>query len=239
MVELYFVPAGIPDHFDPDRPVVVLDIFRVSTSITTALAAGARDIRIAGSKSEATALKKQHGKKCLLAGERKGLKIEGYDFGNSPLEMEPEKLAGRTVIFNSTNGTRLLKHFDGFKSVGIGSLVSLSKTVEYLQGFEKDPIIACAGQVGLFSYEDSLAAGMIIARLGRKEEELDDAANFAVQMISGCGDDWKEKARNSYHGRYLSSLGMGRDLDFCLDIDRFDFIPVKTGNMFVRQGREL
>jgi 2-phosphosulfolactate phosphatase len=229
MLELFNIPAGLPDNLDCNRPVVVIDIFRASTSITAALASGAGTIHVAGSITEAAGLRQKIGPEAILAGERSGFMIEGYDLGNSPREMTPDRVSGRPVIFNSTNGTKLLRHFSDFKHVAVGSVVSMSATVKYLNQFKLDPIIACAGREGTFSAEDTLAAGMIISRLGRDNHEMDDAAACARRLVELSDGRWLEWARNSFHGLYLASIGLADDLDYCLTIDKFDFVPVQRG----------
>lgn len=233
MIELFVTPAGIPKHLDRNRPVVIIDIFRASTSIAAALAAGAKEVRFAGSMAEATRLKKKYKGRAIMAGERRGLRIAGYDLGNSPREMTPEALTGRTVVFNSTNGTRMLKRFADFRHVAVGSLVSLSATVRFIRQFTTDPIICCAGREGYFSGEDTLAAGLIISRLDPAVPR-DDASLAAGRLVVHGDDEWRLWAKDSLHGRYLNSLGFGDDLDFCLDVDRYDFVPVKKGSALVR-----
>jgi len=233
MIELYQIPDGIPDNLDRSRPVVVIDIFRASTSITAALAAGAAEIHVAGSRSEADQLRRKIGKGVVMAGERGGHKIEGYDLGNSPYEMTPERVSGKTLVFNSTNGTKMLRRFADFKHVAVGSIVSLSATVEYLKKFDTDPIIACAGREGTYSGEDSLAAGLIISRLGKSYMELDDASAMISRLIEISGDRWHDWAGNSFHGRYLESIGLGDDLDYCLSVDKFGLLPVMSEGRLV------
>ncbi|MDD4050418.1 MAG: 2-phosphosulfolactate phosphatase, partial [candidate division Zixibacteria bacterium] len=162
--------------------------------------------------------------------------ISGYDLGNSPREMTPDILAGRTVVFNSTNGTRLLKRFADFRHVAVGSLVSLSATMRFIAQYKADPIVCCAGREGFFSGEDTLAAGLIISRLDSAISR-DDAALAAERLVGGAGETWRQWVRDSFHGRYLISLGFGEDLDFCLDVDRYDFVPVKAGSAIIRTDR--
>ncbi len=238
MIELYPIPSGIPDNIKEDRAIVIVDIFRASTSMTAALAAGAVEIHVAGSIEEAALLKKHLGNQAILAGERDGFKIEGYDLGNSPLEMTPDILTGRQVIFNSTNGTRLLRRFESYENVIVGSIVSLTATINLLSRQTVDPVICCAATVGRFSTEDVLAAGLIIERLARDESELDDAAAFAQRLIAAAGDLWLEWSKNSLHGRYLASIGLGADLDFCLDSDRYDFVPMKKGDLIIASDKK-
>jgi 2-phosphosulfolactate phosphatase len=234
MIELFVTPAGIPSHLDRNRPVVVIDVFRASTSITAALAAGAKAVCFAGSMTEAARLRKKLKGRAVMAGERKGFRIPGYDLGNSPREMTADVLAGKMAVFNSTNGTRLLKRFADFRHVAVGSLVSLSATVRFIAAYVADPIICCAGREGYFSGEDTLAAGMIISRLDPAIPR-DDAALAAERSAIGLGNAWQRWAKDSFHGRYLASIGLGDDLDVCLDVDRYDFVPVKRGGAIVRR----
>jgi 2-phosphosulfolactate phosphatase len=234
MIDLFFTPAGIPEDLDRNRPGLILDILRATTTITAALAAGAGEVLIAGSRAEAAHLKAQLGGHVLLAGERDGLKIEGYDLGNSPLEMTPEQVSGRTVIFDSTNGTKLARQFESFSHVAFGSLVSLSATIAFAAKSDADPIIACAGRLGTFSGEDALAAGLLISRLPKSGTGLNDAALFALRLVEKSGDHWREWAADSFHGRYLRSIGCAADVDFCLTIDRYDFVPIKHEDVFIR-----
>jgi 2-phosphosulfolactate phosphatase len=233
MIELYNIPAGIPERLDQDRPVVIIDIFRASTSMTAALAAGAKVIHVAGSMKHASELNAKFGPDVLMAGERGGLKIDGYDLGNSPYEMSVDKVSDKSLIFNSTNGTKLLSHFMDFEHVAVGSFVSLTATIEFIKSHDKHPVICCAGTEGRFSAEDTLAAGQIISRLNHPESDLDDAATSACRLVELASDRWHEWARHSFHGRTLTSLGMSKDLDFCLTVDKYDFVPVKSGSVIV------
>lgn len=234
MVELYLIPAGIPDDLDRNRPVVIFDIFRASTSIAAALHSGARDIYVAGSMEDAEAIKHKLGENVVLAGERGGLRIEGYDLGNSPREMTSDAVANQTVIFNSTNGTKLIRRFADFPQVAVGSFVCLSAVLSYLGTCDTDPILCCAGQLGKFSVEDTLAAGLVVSRLGRPDNHLDDASLFARRMVDHAGEKWRDWAKHSSHGQLLASLGLADDLDFCLTIDKFDFVPVLRDNRISR-----
>ncbi len=237
MIELFVLPAGIPENLDRDRPIVVIDIFRASTTIYAALAAGAAEIHFAGSQDEAARLKASLGDRAVLAGERGGHRIDGYDLGNSPLAITPEAVSGRPVIMNSTNGTKLLRRFAEFDHVVVGSVVAASAVARHLRYYDADPIFAAAATEGRFSAEDTLAAGLIISRLDRPQEEMDDAAAAAVRLVTLSDGDWVTWSAQSRHGRYLQSIGFGEDLPYCLEPDRFDFVGIKNNGRIVR--REL
>ena len=170
----------------------------------------------------------------LLAGERNGIKIEGYDLGNSPCDMTPSLVGGRIMVFDSTNGTKLARQFESFSHVAFGSLVSLTASVAFVREIGGDPIVACAGRLGDFSAEDALASGYLISKFMTGDCELNDAASFAVRLVEKSGELWRSWAGDSFHGRYLKSIGFEADVDFCLTIDRFGFVPVKREDKFVR-----
>jgi 2-phosphosulfolactate phosphatase len=148
--------------------------------------------------------------------------------------MTPAAVKGCPVIFNSTNGTRLLRRFRDFEHVAVGSLVCLSATVRYVNHFDLEPVLCCAGQLNRFSAEDALAAGMILSALGRPDEAFDDASLMAKRLVGLSGESWKAWARESSHGRTLISLGFADDPDYCLEVDKFDFVPVKKNDLFIR-----
>jgi len=75
---------------------------------------------------------------------------------------------------------------------------------------------------------------LLLARLKSPDAEFSDAALFAVRLIEEAGEKWRAWAADSFHGRYLRSIGFMADLDFCLTLDRFDFVPVKSEGRFVR-----
>ncbi|MEE9442050.1 MAG: 2-phosphosulfolactate phosphatase [candidate division Zixibacteria bacterium] len=234
MIELYLLPAEIPDDLDKNRSVVIIDIFRATTSMAAALAAGAEALYPAGSIAEAENLKKDLGDSTLMAGERNAYRIENYDFGNSPEEMIPDKVSGRKIIFNSTNGTKLLRRFSEFDNVLLGSFVCMSFAVSTLARLSAPPVICCAGQEGRVSGEDTMAAGMMVSRMSDTFSDCNDAANLARLAYKNCGANWREVTMNSTHGRYLKSIGMGDDLVFCTELDRYDFVPIKSGNKIIK-----
>src|SRR5262245_57387196 len=89
--------------------VVVIDVLRATTTITTALAAGARRVIpcLDVADARAAAANSPEGE-CVLGGERQGLRIEGFDLGNSPNEYTPASVGGKTLVFSTTNGTKAM-----------------------------------------------------------------------------------------------------------------------------------
>src|SRR3989442_1358143 len=108
-IDVYFTPLGLNAGDVSGRGVVVIDALRATTSVVTALANGAKEVIPAATSEEAVRLASNLEKDgVLLAGERKSVKIEGFALGNSPREMTPEVVAGKTIVLATTNGTPAL-----------------------------------------------------------------------------------------------------------------------------------
>jgi 2-phosphosulfolactate phosphatase len=100
------------------RVVAMIDVLRASTTIATALAHGAKAVIPFESSEEAVTRSKQLERGAFrLAGERRMLKMEGFDLGNSPLEHVGEAVEGKTVLLTTTNGTKALLAVQGARDV--------------------------------------------------------------------------------------------------------------------------
>lgn len=159
----------LPDLTTPEAlaggTVVVIDVLRASTVIVHALAAGAREVipclEIEDARQVAARLPKGQ---AILGGERGGLPIEGFDLGNSPSEYTAERVAGKTVVFTTTNGTRAMQQCRQARRVLIGALVNASAIVEAVAA-EDQVHLMCAGTRGEITREDVLVAGLLADRL--------------------------------------------------------------------------
>jgi 2-phosphosulfolactate phosphatase len=161
----------LPKFADPQAlaggTVVVIDVLRATTTIIHALAAGAKQVVPCGEIDEAIALAKKYPRdEILLGGERGGLKIEGFDLGNSPEEYTPERAQGRTIIFTTTNGTRALLHAKDARQIMLGAFVNASALAQKLLGLGVVHLL-CAGTENHESGDDVLFAGLLLEKLQR------------------------------------------------------------------------
>jgi len=212
--------------------VVVIDVLRATTTIATALAAGATDVipclevdearRIAASLPGGTA---------LLGGERGGKRIDGFHLGNSPAEYIPVRLAGKTLVITTTNGTKALRTCVQASAVWVGALVNLTSVVRRIAGDPRIDIL-CAGTDGQISHEDVLTAGLFVHRLvkaGRKlhkERKLGDGATIAHGFALARGRTESQRRASfasSRGGANLVELGFLSDIH---DAVRIDIAPV-------------
>jgi 2-phosphosulfolactate phosphatase len=218
---------------------VVIDLLRASTTICFALAAGAREIIPCLEVDEARRLAAGIAPWPLLGGERGGVQIEGFDLGNSPDEYRPEKVAGRTIVFTTTNGTKAMLACRGARRVLIGSFVNLSAVCAQLNPNQPTHLI-CAGTESRITREDVLCAGAIVDRLTTWElviaRDLNDEARIARDAWRetmrgleiddpGAIETLARTLRDTRGGRNLVALGLERDIDAAAQIDRFPIVP--------------
>jgi 2-phosphosulfolactate phosphatase len=214
-----------------DQTVVVIDVLRSSTTICTALKNGVRSIVPVVNSADAIAMQERLGKEnTVLGGERHGRLIPGFDLGNSPAEYLPEILSGKNLTFVSSNGTPAIAGARTALCTVIAGMVNISAVVHFLTDRTDDITIICAGKSDRFSIEDAVCAGMItnqlLATASRQDAELNDAGKVAAKLGSSYSGELLEMFRQSEHGRYLISIGMGGDLQLCAEIDSVPVIPI-------------
>ncbi len=229
-IDVYFTPVGSREGELAGRGVVVLDVLRATTTIVAALANGAKAVVPAGSSEEAVRLSANLERDgFLLAGERRCLKIEGFALGNSPVEMTPETVAGKTVFLTTTNGTPALLAAQGGDPVLVGAAVNFSalaaraRTAFLASG---DLAIICAGRERQFALEDAYAAGRLIklVKRSRKRVDLNDAARVALAIADDYAD-WTDALADSAAAHQLTGLDFGEDVAYAAAADRFDVVP--------------
>jgi 2-phosphosulfolactate phosphatase len=214
---------------------VIIDVLRASTTMITALAHGAAGVLpvadVAAARGRAAAL----GPTALLGGERGGLRIPGFDLGNSPHEYTADRVAGRTVVITTTNGTAALHASRDAATIVVGAIVNRSATAATLRriaGAAADVHLVCAGTDGAVSAEDVLAAGAILAAAAADHgDHLDAAATAALtrfRRVATAADlptALVTEFRRAPGGANLVALGMEADLPAAAAIDTATVVP--------------
>jgi 2-phosphosulfolactate phosphatase len=229
-IDVYLLPTLAEPVELSGQTVVVIDVLRATTTIAHALAAGATQVIPCLEIDEARKLAANLHNNVVLGGERNGLPIAGFDLGNSPAEYTPERVAGKTVVFTTTNGTRAMQRCRHASRVLIGGFVNFSAICRELSGTAEIAIV-CAGTDGHVTREDTLLAGAIVDDLFRtKDYELNDQADIAA-------DAWRTAVRvmtdrplglmlrDSRGGRNLIETGQENDIDLAAQMDKFDLVP--------------
>ncbi|MBL4702933.1 MAG: 2-phosphosulfolactate phosphatase, partial [Flavobacteriales bacterium] len=101
-VEVCFTPNLYPLHFDGADIIVVIDVLRATTAMAVGMANGVKEIIPVATVEEAIEYRQ---KGYIVAAERKGQVVEGFDLGNSPFSWMDPKLKGQSVVITTTNGT--------------------------------------------------------------------------------------------------------------------------------------
>lgn len=204
---------------------VVIDMLRATSVIVTALYNGAEHVVPVLTTDEAKNAIYRF-RNAVLGGERKGLKIEGFDAGNSPLEYTREFIQGRTLIITTSNGTRAINNCNEAKNIYIGSM--LNGKAAALKAVENgtDISIVCAGTQGRFSLDDFTCAGLIIDEiLKMKDYELSDISFLARHTYTQNEENIEGFIKNASHYKYLCSIGQGEDIKYCCSRNIIDIVP--------------
>jgi 2-phosphosulfolactate phosphatase len=231
-----FLPHGHPYPHRPREMAVVIDILRATTTMVVALEAGATRIypclEVADARTKGATLASRP----LLGGERRGVRIEGFDLGNSPAEYRPAAVAGREIVFSTTNGTRAIHACQNVPRVIVAGFVNLSAAANYLMEAGADFIrLVCAGTDGHVTAEDVYFAGVLSRRLigsSFPRDSLQDATRLAIEAAEfRFGQTLSQSSlvaafRNTLGGRNLMQLGMERDLERAADVDGCQTVPV-------------
>ncbi len=214
----------------------MIDVLRASTTIVTALAHGAAFVLPRRSIDEARATAAARAG-ALLGGERGGMKIAGFDLGNSPAEYSTDRVAGRPVVITTTNGTLALAACHEAVEVLVGAIVNrtavaaTAKRLAVERGCDAIHLV-CAGTDGHVTDEDLLAAGAILDAGGR-DDELDAAARTArdrFRSLAPAGRaDLEERIAAAFRtcrgGENLIAIGMEADLAMAAAIDSLVLVP--------------
>lgn len=234
VVRTHFLPPQDAGTLLAGGTAIVIDVLRATTVIAAALEAGATEVFTFRDVAEAVAARDRlaaAGVPCLLGGERGGLPIPGFDLSNSPGEYVPGRVAGRTIAFTTTNGTRAVAAAAGAARLYAGSFACGPALVDLLSAAEiAEPgraiHLICAGTNGTITREDVLFAGWVVSRLFERfpEREYDDATILALGAIKsyasvnqvlqpGTDDQSLARAlRLTQGGRNLAGLGLGADI---------------------------
>ena len=247
-IEVLFTPAEFRKLRERDltrTTCVVFDILRATSTFVTALAAGAKGILPVSEISEALAWR-QRDPTVLLAGERDGLRIGGtltggveFDLGNSPREFVNHVVADRIVVATTTNGTRALRACAGAEEVCIGSFLNQTATLQHLKKRPRERIcLVGAGTGEAAALEDILAAGSLCDQLtvSLASVELEDSAQIALGTFRAARGILAEtlcQARNAR--RLLSMPELRDDVQFCIQLDAFDFTAASDADGLLRR----
>lgn len=209
---------------DPPKDVaVVVDVLRMTTTASSLLSRGLRELFVVAEVGEAQALAARTG--ALLLGERGGHPVPGFSGGNSPLERL--ELAGRSAVLCTTNGAKAVGFAAPARHVLLGGVVNARATAVRALALAKSGVtLVCAGTLGRVSLDDVIGAGCVARELLELEPGLrtGDATALALGFLEGQRD-LHALLRRAEHAKHLASLGYARDVAFAAGLNTLDTVP--------------
>ena len=249
----------LPTLFDPETLqgtcAVAVDVLRATTTVLFALAAGAERVVPLLDVEEAIRRRAEYPDgSVVLGGERGGKRIDGFDLGNSPKSFSPEVVAGKTVLFTTTNGTVAMNAARFAEPIFLACFVNAVAVVDMLSSFQQISIV-CAGTDGQPTEEDILLAGCLTERLQRRSGyayRLNVQATTAMELWSRSfslkqiiGEETipvealARILRTSRGGSNLMELGMGEDILTASQLDTINFVPQIQNGAVVRSRGQV
>jgi 2-phosphosulfolactate phosphatase len=213
--------------------VVIIDVFRATSTIASVIKNGAKCIIPVDTVAKAIDISKKID--AIAAGERDGQIAEGLAHGNSPLEYTPEFIEGKTLVLTTTNGTKLLQMAldNNADTIISGSFPNLSSVCKYLLEQNKNVVLGCAGWKDRVNIEDSLFAGAVISRIKEHFTIHCDSSLTAELLYQSNKNDIVGFAPNlTHYHRLVERFGLIKDIEFCLTPDVADVLVVyKDGKL--------
>ncbi len=228
-------PALLPLYDLNKAVVVIIDVFRATSTIATALYNGAERV-IPVDNVENCKMIGREIKGAITAGERDGKVIEGLQYGNSPAEYPREFIKGKTLVLTTTNGTKLLHRAveKGAAEVVTGSFPNLGAVCDHLLNCNKNVILGCSAWKDRFNLEDTLFAGAVICRVKQNFTIHCDSSLMAEQMFLQNQHSLYGFIQQTTHWHRLSAYGLQKDLQYCVTVNSANILPVyKKGDLVV------
>jgi 2-phosphosulfolactate phosphatase len=233
-VHVTLTPLEFPALVLDGRAALVVDVLRATSMVVAAFEAGcARVIPVADAAQARERARRLAPEPVLLAGERGGERLDGFDLGNSPLDCTPERVRGRSIVLTTTNGTAAMLKACEAGAAALAALTNVGAAVRWAVSQGADLTVLCAGEQGGFSLEDAVCAGLLAEGLARVPAgvKLSDAAQAARCLGVLYGSRLDRLRRDSGWARHLEARARGADLDCCLRVDASGLVPVLAGGV--------
>lgn len=232
-IEVCYTPQAYNLFHNPNAVVVVIDILRATSAITTAFYNGVTKMIPVATVEEARSYKE---KGYMVAAERNGEVLEGFDLGNSPFGYMNTRVKGKTIVITTTNGTQAIEAARQAQKIVIGSFLNLDVMIDFLRKEKKDVLFVCAGWKNKFNLEDTLFSGAIAHDLIYKYDFTTscDSTLAAMHLYTLAKHDLYKFLENSSHRNRLAKLDLERDIRYCLTPNQCPVIPIMEGNFLVK-----
>lgn len=231
-------PALVHLYDVSDAIVVVIDVLRATSTITTALYNGAASVIPVATVPRCIELGKELG--AITAGERDGKVAEGLEYGNSPFEYPDSFIKGKTLVLTTTNGTKLLHMAldNGAREIITGSFPNLSAVCDHLIKKQMNVVLGCAAWKDRVNLEDTLFAGAVVNRIKGYFDINCDSSHLAEELYNAAKPDLYEfmKKNNASHYHRLTNFGLEKDIRYCLNSDGANVLPKFVGDRLITEN---
>lgn len=234
-IDIAFTPETVNPLNIYDKSVLIVDILRATSTITTAIENGASYLIPVNTPEEAFKLYEQLSKDAILGGEIEGKRINGFHLGNSISEYTSPIIKDKAIIMRTTNGTRAINVCKSAKSLIIGCFLNKTACCCYLSELSCDILIVCSGKEGNFGIEDAVFAGACVNILGQLMSNIErtDSALACEMLYQQSKSNILDLLRKSEHGKYLISIGLGDDLVLCAREDISTVVPIYSDGKII------
>jgi 2-phosphosulfolactate phosphatase len=230
-IEVCVSPELIHLYETKGKIVVIVDIFRATSTMMAALANGVESITPI---MDLETCRGFASKGYVIAGERNGLAAEGFELGNSPLAYLNQAYSGKMIAMTTTNGTLAIEKTKAeANQVLIGAFVNLKATVQYLIDRTQDILILCAGWKGKFNLEDSLYAGALVSSLHPHFQTECDSAIALKSLYESNSHRLQIFLGQASHAKRLQNHNIEADIDFCLTKDIYQTVGLLSGEVLI------
>ncbi len=231
-VEVCFTPCDFHQYEEGFDLIVVIDVLRATSAICTAIEYGVKGIIPVATIEEALEYKR---KGYIVAAERNGAIVEGFDIGNSPYTYMKPELKGKTIALTTTNGTKAIRIAEQKKTVVIGSLNNLESLCNWLVIQDQNVLVLASGWKDKFNLEDTICGGAITDMLLQSghftsEEDSSVAAKF---IYRSARENMFAYLKASSHRRRLRALDLNADVSYCLTPNNLTAIPILKDGILV------
>jgi len=212
--------------------VVVVDLLRATTVISTAFNFGVKEIIPVSSLEIAKTFLNR--KDFIVAAERNAMPIKGFDYGNSPFQYMNNDILDKTLVLTTTNGTKAINIASSYEVI-TSCFINIDAVEEFLLNSNKDILILCSGWKGVFNLEDTIFSGCLANKLisSKKFNVNCDSTLASLNLYEQAKHDYFSFLANSAHRKRLKFLNIEKDTEFCLNPDfKSKIIPtLKNGKL--------
>lgn len=231
-IEVCHTPSLYNQYKKENQIVVIIDVLRATSAMCAAFDNGVKKIIPVATLEEAKGYKEEG---YIVAAERQGKIVEGFDLGNSPYGFMTDKYKDKTIVITTTNGTRAFHTARDADQVVIGALLNLDVLSEWLIKQGKDVLCLASGWKDKFCLEDTICAGAFVNKLinSGKFTTEEDSSIAAKYLYLSARENYMAFLKASSHRRRLKALNLNEDMKYCLTPNQTNVIPIRKANYLV------